>query len=171
MLITICDLKKQFCGPIALTVRGGSSSGGKSQLHWPIYPTHLIIYYLQISKDFFLHEAMHEHVHERFRLRCDIPSPTSDMWDESAGRADSWRGWRWADRRGATVVRRTIDRAKGTCPHTWTCALQQVAPPDREQTEPLSDDCAVCSLRIGISFSLWLIHIPYCYWYCNMYYM
>jgi len=41
------------------------------------------------------------------------------------------------DRRGAIIARRTANRARSACPHTWTGALRSGAPPDGEQTAGL----------------------------------
>ena len=46
------------------------------------------------------------------------------------------------DRRGATIARRTVGRARGSCPHTSTRTLQQDVPPHGEQTELLAGDSA-----------------------------
>ena len=46
------------------------------------------------------------------------------------------------DRRGAIIARRTVGRARGSCPHTSTRTLQQDVPPHGEQTELLAGDSA-----------------------------
>jgi hypothetical protein len=48
-----------------------------------------------------------------------------------------------ACRGGATsIARKTVTRARGACPHTWTGALRSGAPPDGEQTDLLADESA-----------------------------
>ena len=51
---------------------------------------------------------------------------------------------RLADRRGATLARRTVGWAGGACPHTWTWHLRSPigCHPDGEQAELLVDETA-----------------------------